>query len=244
MALLRLIPFRGEALQITIPNGIELVNSVADKNGWSVTATEDSSVFSGDGLSDFTSLVFIHTTGDFLVDSEYEVLHQFLLSGGSWLGIHAAADFGNATPPWYTTLVGGQFKFHPCSPDWTCSEAQMERYPPGGNIRPDIVTIQDSTHPSTINLPEVHNRTDEWYSYTKNPSQLEDYTVLASLSETYIDDITPAYLSMAPEHPISWYSLFEGKARTWYTGMGHTVETYSEEYFIQHVTGGLEWIVG
>lgn len=71
-----------------------------------------------------------------------------------------------------------------------------------------------------------------------------NYTVLATLNETYIDDITPAYLSMKPTHPISWYHLFEGKARAWYTGQGHTVDTYSEEYFIQHVTGGLEWVVG
>lgn len=49
---------------------------------------------------------------------------------------------------------------------------------------------------------------------------------------------------MKPTHPISWYHTFEGKARAWYTGQGHTVETYSEEYFIRHVTGGLEWVVG
>ncbi|KAF2179895.1 hypothetical protein K469DRAFT_594249, partial [Zopfia rhizophila CBS 207.26] len=194
----------------SIPNGIGLVTSVANKNEWSVTATEDSSIFTAEGLSNYTSLVFIHTTGDFLVDSEYEALYQYLVNGGSWLGIHA-----------------GSFLFSCC-----------------GNIRPDIITIRDSTHPSTVNLPQSHNRTDEWYSYRTNPSQSANYTVLATLNETYIDDITPAYLSMVPDHPISWYSLFEGKARAWYTGMGHTVGTYSEEYFIEHVTKGLEWVVG
>ncbi|KAI3400935.1 hypothetical protein diail_1142, partial [Diaporthe ilicicola] len=113
-----------------------------------------------------------------------------------------------------------------------------------GTVRPDIVTIRDSTHPSTLDLPQVHNRTDEWYSYRTNPSQSPEYTVLATLSETYIDDITPAYLSMEPDHPISWYHLFEGKARAWYTGMGHSADAYSEDYFVKHVTGGLEWVVG
>lgn len=115
---------------------------------------------------------------------------------------------------------------------------------PGGNIRNDIITIQDPNHPSTAGLPTSHNRTDEWYSYRDNVGLSPDYTVLATLNETYIDDITPAYLSMKPTHPISWYHVFEGKARAWYTGQGHTVETYSEDYFIQHVTGGLEWVVG
>lgn len=114
----------------------------------------------------------------------------------------------------------------------------------GGNIRPDTITIQDPNHPSTAGLPTSHNRTDEWYSYRDNVGLSPNYTVLATLNETYIDDITPAYLSMKPTHPISWYHTFEGKARAWYTGQGHTVETYSEEYFIQHVTGGLEWVVG
>ncbi|KAJ4992063.1 glycosyl hydrolase [Stagonosporopsis vannaccii] len=228
----------------SIPDAIELVSSIANENNWSVTATEDSSVFTPEGLSNYSSLVFLHTTGDLLVSDEYDALYQFLLNGGSWLGIHAAGDFGNNTPPWYNTLVGGQFEFHPCAPEWTCSPAQLERYPSGGNIRSDIVTVQDSSHPSTINLPASHNRTDEWYSYRTNPSQDPRYTVLATLEETYIDEITPEYLSMQPDHPISWYSVFEGKARAWYTGMGHTKESYTEPYFVEHVTGGLKWVLG
>lgn len=229
----------------SIPNAIDLVTSIANKNGWPVTATEDSSIFTTPGaLSNYTTMAFLHTTGDFLVEAEFDGLYQFLVNGGSWLGIHSAADFWNATPPWYTTLVGSQFEFHPCSPDWTCTAEQKERYPPGGNIRNDIITIQDPNHPSTLGLPTSHNRTDEWYSYRDNVGLSPNYTVLATLNETYLDDITPAYLSMKPTHPISWYHLFEGKARAWYTGQGHTDETYSEDYFIQHVTGGLEWVVG
>ncbi|KAH6612095.1 Crp/FNR family transcriptional regulator [Boeremia exigua] len=228
----------------SIPDAIELVTSIANENGWSVTATEDSSIFTSEGLSSYSSLVFLHTTGDLLVSHEYEALHEYLLNGGSWLGIHAAGDFGNNTPPWYNTLVGAQFEFHPCAPEWTCSPAQLERYPASGNIRSDIVTIKDTTHPSTVGLPVSENRTDEWYSYRTNPSESSHYTVLAILEETYIDEITPAYLSMAPEHPISWYSTFEGKARSWYTGMGHTKESYTEPYFVEHVAGGLKWVLG
>lgn len=49
---------------------------------------------------------------------------------------------------------------------------------------------------------------------------------------------------MPPMHSISWYSMYEGVARAFYTGMGHTNESYSEEYFVKHVTGGLEWVTG
>lgn len=105
------------------------------------------------------------------------------------------------------------------------------------------MTVHDPTHRSTYRLPTSYNRTDEWYSYRQNVALDPEYTVLVTINETYIDDITPSYLSMKPVHPISWYHLFAGKARAWYTGMGHTVDSYSDEYFIDHVTGGLEWVV-
>ncbi|KKY35168.1 putative secreted glycosyl hydrolase [Diaporthe ampelina] len=67
----------------------------------------------------------------------------------------------------------------------------------GGNIRNDIITIQDPNHPSTAGLATNHNRTDKWYTYRDNVGLSPNYIVLATLDEThYIDDITPAYLSM------------------------------------------------
>ncbi|KZL76397.1 glycosyl hydrolase [Colletotrichum tofieldiae] len=229
----------------SIPHGINLITSIANEKGWSVTATEDSTIFTNGNLSDFTTLVFISTTGNFLSTDEAEALDAFLLDGGSWLGIHAAGDFGDNMPSWYNKLVGGQFRSHPCVDDRVCSDAQIARYPPGGNIRPDIVTIQNFDHPSTANLSESHNRTDEWYAYKTNPVDDPYYTVLASLEETYIDELTPPEPEhMAPLHPISWYSIYNDVAKAFYTGMGHTNESYYEEYFVKHVTGGLEWVTG
>ncbi|UQC75371.1 glycosyl hydrolase [Colletotrichum lupini] len=207
-----------------------LVSSIANEKGWSVAATEDSAIFTNGSLSAYSTLVFISTTGNYLSTNESDALNDFLLNGGSWLGIHAAGDFGDDMPNWFTKLVG----------------AQKERYPPNGNIRPDIVTILDFDHPSTSGLPESHNRTDEWYAYKTNPADDSAYKVLAKVEETYIDEITlsPELQHMPPMHSISWYSMYEGVARAFYTGMGHTNESYSEEYFVKHVTGGLEWVTG
>lgn len=66
------------------------MTSIADKNGWPVAATEDSSVFTTPGaLDNYTTLAFLHTTGDFLVEPEFDGLYEFLVNGGSWLGIHS-----------------------------------------------------------------------------------------------------------------------------------------------------------
>ncbi|CAG8953150.1 hypothetical protein HYFRA_00003349 [Hymenoscyphus fraxineus] len=229
---------------LSIPHGINLISSIADAKQWNVTATEDSSIFTKEGLSPFTTLVFISTTGDFLNTSESDALHEYLQNGGSWLGIHAAGDFGNGMPDWYNTLVGGQFASHPCYIEEICSPAQVASYPPDGTIRLDTVNITDATHPSTRGLPSSQLRADEWYSYKTNPTQDATYHVLAEINEDYVDANSPALLRMTPEHPISWYSMFEGKSRAWYTGMGHTNESYTEDYFVKHVTGGLMWVTG
>nr|MBX2817673.1 PQQ-dependent sugar dehydrogenase [Saprospiraceae bacterium] len=41
-------------------------------------------------------------------------------------------------------------------------------------------------------------------------------------------------------HPIAWYKEFDG-GRSWYTGGGHTPESFREADFVQHVWGGMQW---
>jgi type 1 glutamine amidotransferase len=42
------------------------------------------------------------------------------------------------------------------------------------------------------------------------------------------------------DHPIAWtHSL--GKGRAFYTGLGHTVESWQEPLLLQHVEQGLLW---
>jgi hypothetical protein len=34
--------------------------------------------------------------------------------------------------------------------------------------------------------------------------------------------------------------MFDG-GRAWYTGLGHTHESYAEEKFLEHLAGGILW---
>ena len=45
---------------------------------------------------------------------------------------------------------------------------------------------------------------------------------------------------MGGDHPIAWYHEWEG-GRSWYTGGGHTKESYDEPLFRQHLEGGILW---
>lgn len=44
-------------------------------------------------------------------------------------------------------------------------------------------------------------------------------------------------------HPIAWYHEFDG-GRAFYTGMGHTNESYSNPIFLKHLLGGIKYAIG
>jgi len=84
------------------------------------------------------------------------------------------------------------------------------------------IRVVNTTHPSTAHLPPEWICTDEWYVYNWEP---ENATVLMTVHG----------------HPFAWCSLI-GKGRSFYTGRGHTKESYTEDAFIAHIKGGLEWV--
>jgi cytochrome c len=48
---------------------------------------------------------------------------------------------------------------------------------------------------------------------------------------------------MGANHPIIWYHEFDG-GRAFYTGLGHTNESYSEPLFLRHLLEGIRYAVG
>lgn len=47
---------------------------------------------------------------------------------------------------------------------------------------------------------------------------------------------------MGKFHPIAWYQEFDG-GRSFYTGLGHTVDAFDTEKFQQHIIGGLQYVM-
>jgi type 1 glutamine amidotransferase len=64
-------------------------------------------------------------------------------------------------------------------------------------------------------------------------------TVLATLDESSYTGGT-----MGADHPIVWAHTTAGGGRAFYTGMGHTKESYSEPSFRQHLVLALRWAAG
>ncbi len=200
----------------SIPAGIAALHQLGEEHGFVVTATEDAAVFSGLEFQAFDTIVFLNTTGDVLNATEQSGFQTYIQEGGGFVGIHAASDTEHDWP-WYGRLVGAYFASHPA---------------------PQVATIlvADRKHPSTAHLPARWMRNDEWYSFSDNPRGRVH--VLAALDErTYQGG------DMGHDHPIAWCHDFEG-GRAWYTGGGHTSQSYGEPAFLQHLLGGILWTAG
>lgn len=198
-----------------IPVGVEALQEIGTQLGLSVMHTEDSAVFTDDGLADVAVVVFFSTTGNILDDAQQAAFERYIQSGGGFVGIHAATDTEYGWP-WYNGLVGGYFAGHP-----KVQPAEMD------------VLIRD--HPSTKHLPERWHRTDEWYNFKSLVDGLE---ILINLDETTYEGG-----NMGENHPIAWFREYDG-GRSWYTGGGHTKASFSEPDFLKHIAGGIAWAAG
>jgi len=196
----------------SIADGVAMLRELAGERGWLVEHTEELEPFTTAGLAAFDSVVFLNTTGDVL-DAEHETaLEAFVRGGGGWAGVHSASDT-EYDWPFYGELVGAWFLTHPA-------------------VQEATIVVEDRTHPATAHLGERWMRRDEWYDFVANPR--DAVTVLLSLDES-----TYSGGSMG-DHPIAWHHEV-GKGRAFYTGGGHTAESYAEPAFRAHVAGGIEW---
>ncbi|MFC5219012.1 ThuA domain-containing protein [Streptomyces coerulescens] len=201
----------------SIANGVQAVKDLGSANGFNVTATEDASTFTASGLAPYEAVVFLNTTGDVLNDAQQSAFEGYIEAGGGFVGTHAAADTEYGWP-FYGKLVGAYFKTHPA-------------------IQQAKVDIEDRAHSSTAHLASAPwTRTDEWYDYQSNPRS--NAHVLASLDES-------SYSPGAPmgDHPITWCKTISS-GRSWYTGFGHTKETWADASFRKMLLGGIRYAAG
>ncbi|MFC7761719.1 ThuA domain-containing protein [Catellatospora bangladeshensis] len=202
----------------SIPAGVTAVRNLGTANGFTVDATEDATAFSDTNLAKYAAVVFLSTTGDVLDANQQAAFERYIRAGGGFAGVHAASDteYGWA---WYGSLVGAYFSSHPAEQTAT-------------------VKVEDPAHPSTAHLGPTWSRFDEWYSFQANPRT--NAHVLASVDER---SYAPGGSAMGADHPVAWCKPYDG-GRSWYTALGHTVASYSDTAFLNHLLGGIRTAAG
>lgn len=192
--------------------------------GWTVTATKESAIFTPEGLRGFDVVVFLISSGKTLDESQRGAFASWVAAGHGWAGAHAAS---HTDYDWVfmRDLVGASFLGHP-------------------PIMEANALLDAPDDPIVAHLPKVWTRTDEWYTFDRRPELDPNVRVLLSLDETsarpdYPGPNLPAALRVGA-HPITWKQNF-GATRSFYTGMGHTVESWQDEAFVTMMVNGIEW---
>lgn len=201
----------------SIPVGMAAIQKLGVENGFEVDTTWSAELFNEDNLKHYSSIIFLSTTGNILDAKQEAAFERYIQAGGGYVGVHAATDT-EYDWGWYNKLVGAYFQSHP-----------------SGTPEADFI-IKDNSHISTNMFTDsVWHRIDELYNFKKmNP----DVNVLVTLDEsTYQGGENGDF------HPIAWYHEFDG-GRVFYTGGGHTDESYSEELFLKHLLGGIQYAIG
>ncbi len=94
-------------------------------------------------------------------------------------------------------------------------------------VEKSTLTIVDIAHPSTGDLPDSWAPADKWLKVADLSTQAHPLVRFAS----------------SEAQPVSWYHAFDG-GRVFYTGMGHTAKIFSDENFLRHLAGGIEYALG
>jgi cytochrome c len=207
--------FRHESIEA----GKKALSKMGAEKGFTATFSENSDLFTEANLKKYNAIVFLNTTGDILNNDQQIAFERYIQAGGGYVGIHAATDT-EYDWPWYGMMAGAYFLSHPSTPS---------------NVQKGKFTVAMKDHWATKGMPDQFERTDEFYSY-KNISP--KINVLLTLDDkSFTGGANPDF------HPISWFQDFDG-GRSFYTGMGHTDETFTEPLFLNHLWAGIQYAAG
>ncbi|GLF98475.1 ThuA domain-containing protein [Streptomyces yaizuensis] len=206
----------------SIPDGIEAVRQLGAEHGFAVEATDDAAVFADASLARFQAVIFNNTnstpaSGALLDTEQRAALQRYVRGGGGWMGLHSASA-SERDWPWYEGLVGAIFDGHPA-------------------VQRGRIKVLDRTHPSTRELPELWERTEEWYNWRANPTGK-----VHTLAQIKVRDGVTG-LDEGVDHPWSWCQDYDG-GRSWYTAGGHAPAAFREPAFRRHLLGGIRWAAG
>lgn len=197
----------------SIPAGIAAITELGQQHGYSVTATDDASVFTESVLASYDVIIFLSTTGDILDGEQEHAMERFIGAGSGFVGIHSAADTEYGWP-WYGGLVGAYFDSHPA-------------------LQQATVRLEESEHPTIRELPPSFERFDEWYNFESLPRP--EVTILATVNESSYQGG-----NMGDPHPVVWAQEYDG-GRSFYTAFGHTAESFSEPLILTQLANAILW---
>lgn len=206
-----------------IPASIKALEKLLQENKMTYESSEDPALFTKDNLQKYDLLIFSNTNNDaFDTDQQRQAFQNYIQNGGGFVGIHSASG-SERNWPWYWAMLGGKFFRH----------SKFQSF--------NIVKI-DPNHPAAQPVPDYWEREDESY-YLKelNPDiHVILATDLASIDDPKLEEYPSN--TFGKYFPVSWCHHFDG-GHQWYTSLGHSPEHYDDPVFMNHILGGIQWVL-
>ncbi|HEX6822362.1 MAG TPA: ThuA domain-containing protein [Candidatus Sulfotelmatobacter sp.] len=223
----------------------QTVTSLGSKHGFDVTATKDGRVFDSGEFRKNAAVLFF-TTGDLTTPGEdknppmsaqgKQALLSAIRGGLAFIGVHAASDtfhtqpdtndssnryvaHGEQSDP-YIRMLGGEFITHGMNP----------------RLQTTNLIIDDPKFPGLEGVSSPVQLEDEWYS-------LKDFRTDMHVILTLDTKGMKGKPYQRPPYPMTWARM-ENKGRVFFTAIGDRPENWSNDFFLNLLTGGIRWAIG
>lgn len=204
----------------SIAQAVPAIERLVKARGWSSFATENAAVFNPSQLAKFDVIVFASASGDIYTPNQRAAFQSWIAKGGGWVGLHSAGD--GSHPDWVVRMRGnGKFIGHPGGAD---------------QFQPGELVVTDRAHPATRALPARWRWTDEYYSWDAPPAP--DAHILARLDESSLR--LDSRFRMGEGHALIWWRC-EGRARIFFSALGHKAEAWSNPAHLKMLDGAIGW---
>ncbi|MGL1886634.1 MAG: ThuA domain-containing protein [Reichenbachiella sp.] len=199
----------------SIQHGVEIMKELATTYNYTITHTNEASIFEDSQLDTFDVIHFLNTTKDILNGDQQDAFKRFIEKDRGFVGNHAATDT-EYDWDYYQSIIGAPFASHPY-----------------GMQRPTVL-VTGNPHPATDHITQSFEVEEECYNFRSVPSN--SFTILLEYDESTYDAGNDAM----GYHPMTWYRDLN-PGRIFYTAFGHESEMYDNEFFKRMILNALFW---
>lgn len=238
----------------SIPDAVKALDKLGADNDIDMVHCNDIDEFGNLNLTQFDALAFVSAAGSILNTDGERNMRKYIENGGGYVGIHEASCAATKTP-WYLRLVGAQFSYHPelCRATldvldhdhpstWHLNETWEvydEMYNFQSNPRdvgahillsPDESTYWDKIQSSSYREKIQGRHPLAWYREGNLLTDPAHITIGGGLDNVRAD-VRKGTQGKG------------GDGRSWYTALGHTHAVWQKDDFLQHILGGIQWVL-
>jgi PKD repeat protein len=211
--------------------GVNAITAAGAGGTYTVNAPAPAAIgaeFTPTNLDSYRTVVFLNTgIASPLTDAQRANFEAYHKKGGGFVGIGSAVETDSSWS-YLSSLLG------------TRSTSRTE-------VQSGTVKVFDRVHDASKNLPQVWERTDNWYNFAVDVKGVSH--VLATVVE---DPFGPqpqgnsydgiAGGTMGANHPVSWCKDYQG-GRSFYTALGNTAAAF-DAGLTTHLKGAISWAAG